>query len=84
MRSESGLSGINDLRFLDYVPISGNHWLVRFISQQGDRTYEVYLKSQLSEFQNPLTCQAREEKQVVQYSLSDYRLASRPPQEKIN
>ena len=79
LRSESGLSGINDVRFLDYVPITGNHWLVRFLSPQGGQTYEVYLKSQLSEFQNPLTCQAREEKQVVQYSLSDYRQVSQPP-----
>lgn len=82
LRSESGLSGINDVRFLDYVPITGNRWLVRFLSPQGGQTYEVYLKSQLSEFKNPLTCQAREEKQVVQYSLSDYRPVSQPPHAK--
>lgn len=84
LRSESGLNGINDVRFLDYVPITGNHWLVRFLSPQNGQTYEVYLKSQLSEFQNPLTCQAREEKQVVQYSLSDYRLVNQPTHAKIN
>ena len=84
LRSESGLSGINDVRFLDYVPITGNHWLVRFLSPQGGQTYEVYLKSQLSEFQNPLTCQTREEKQVVQYSLSDYRVLSHSPHAQIN
>jgi hypothetical protein len=78
LRSESGLGGIDDVQFLNYVPLTGNHWLVRFLSRQGGQTYEVYLKSQLSEFQNPLTCQAREEKQVVQYSLSDYRLISQP------
>jgi hypothetical protein len=77
LRSESGLGGINEVRFLDYVPITGNHWLVRFLSQTGGQTYEVYLKSQLSEFQNPLTCQAGEAKQVVQYTLSDYRLINR-------
>jgi hypothetical protein len=82
LRSEFGLGGINDVRFLDYVPITGNHWLVRFLSQQDGQTHEVYLKSQLSEFQNPLTCQAREEKQVVQYSLSDYRLVSQMPHAK--
>lgn len=80
LRSESGLSGINDVRFLDYVPITGNHWRVRFLSPQNGQTHEVYLKSRLSEFQNPLTCQAREEKQVVQYSLSDYRLVNQPAQ----
>lgn len=84
LRSESGLSGINDVRFLDYVPITGNHWRVRFLSPQNGQTYEVYLKSQLSEFQNPLTCQAKEEKQVVQYSLSDYRVLSQPPHAQIN
>lgn len=84
LRSESGLSGINDVRYLDYVPITGNHWLVRFLSLKGGQIYEVYLKSQLSEFQNPLTCQAREEKHVVQYSLSDYRVLSQPPHAQIN
>jgi hypothetical protein len=78
LRSESGLSGIDDVRFLDYVPITGNHWLVRFLSPRHGQTHEVYLKSQLSEFQNPLTCQATEERQVVQYSLTDYRLVDQP------
>ncbi|HEX8920551.1 MAG TPA: sucrase ferredoxin [Pyrinomonadaceae bacterium] len=82
LRSESGLNGINDVRFLDYVPITGNHWLVRFLSRQDSQTYEIYLRSRISEFQNPLTCQAREEKQVVQYSLSDYRLISQPSRAK--
>jgi hypothetical protein len=79
LRSESGLIGMNDVRFLDYVPITGNHWLVRFLSQQDGRTYEIYLKSEISKFQNPLTCQSGEAKRVVQYSLSDYRLVSGPP-----
>lgn len=79
LRSETQLCGINDVRFLDFVPIAGNHWLVRFKSQRDDQTHEVYLKSQLSEFQNPLTCHAREEKHVVQYSLSDYRVLRTAP-----
>lgn len=78
LRSESGLRGINEVRFLDYVPITGNHWRVRFISPPSGQTYEVYLKSQISEFQNPLTCQSEVAKRVVQYSLSDYRLADQP------
>jgi hypothetical protein len=82
LRSQSGMSGINDVRFLDYVPLTGNHWLVRFLSQQDGRTYEIYLKSQLSEFQNPLTCQSGEAKRIVQYSLSDYRLANQPSRAK--
>jgi hypothetical protein len=82
LRAESGLGGVNDVRFLNYVPLTGNHWLVRFLSPQNGQTHEVYLKSRLSEFQNPLTCQAREGKQVVQYSLSDYRLINQPPHAK--
>jgi hypothetical protein len=78
LRSESGFVGINDVKFLDYVPITGNHWLVRFRSQQDGQTHEIYLKSQVSEFQNPLTCQSGEAKRVVQYSLSDYRPLSQP------
>jgi hypothetical protein len=43
------------------------------------------LKSQLSEFHNPLTCHAREEKQVVvQYSLSDYRVLSQPSNAQVS
>lgn len=78
LRSESGLIGIRDVKFLDYVPITGNHWLVRFRSLQDSQTYEIYLKSQISEFQNPLTCQSSEGKRVVQYSLSEYRRVSQP------
>jgi hypothetical protein len=78
LRSRSGLSGVDDVRFLNYEPITGNHWLVRFLSPQDGRTYEIYLKSQISDFQNPLTCQSGEAKRVVQYFLSDYRLVNQP------
>ncbi|HEX8847101.1 MAG TPA: sucrase ferredoxin [Pyrinomonadaceae bacterium] len=73
VRAEAGLRGLDDLRFLDYEQIRERNWRVRFVSNVDRRTHEVYLKSQLSEFRNLLTCHSTEEKRVVQYSLSEYR-----------
>jgi hypothetical protein len=75
IRTESGLTGLNDLRFLDYAIIRERNWRARFHSTVDGRIHEVYLQSQLSEFQNLLTCHATEEKRVVQYSLSNYRVS---------
>ena len=76
VRSESGLSGVSDLRFLSYNAIKPNYWKVTFVSTTDAQTHEVYLMGQLSEFQNRLTCHATESKRVVQYSLSEYRALS--------
>ena len=72
-RVQSGLTGVRDLKFLDYEVIKPSYFRVRFLSEDEAETHELYLTSQLSEFQNRLTCQSLEERKVVQYVLSQYR-----------
>ncbi|MGB9178113.1 MAG: sucrase ferredoxin [Pyrinomonadaceae bacterium] len=79
VRSQSGLMGVGDLRFLDYHSIRERNWRVRFVAPLNGTVHEVYLTSRLSEFQNLLTCQATEEKRVVQYSFNDYRVTGGNP-----
>ena len=79
VRAESGLMGVGDLRFLDYDSIRERNWRVRFVATRGGSIHEVYLNSRLSEFQNLLTCHAREEKRVVQYLLKGYRVTHGKP-----
>jgi hypothetical protein len=75
-RTESGLSGVSDLKFLSYDAIKPSNWRVRFISTIDAKIHEVYLTGELSEFQNRLTCHSSESRRVVQYSLSEYRALS--------
>ncbi len=76
VRSESGLSGVSDLRFQNYAAIRPSYWKVSFLSPADAKIHEVYLTGQLSEFQNRLTCHSTESKRVVQYSLSEYKAFS--------
>jgi hypothetical protein len=73
VRQESGLTGLTDLKFLDYAVIKPNYFRVRFLSQDDAEIHELYLNSRLSEFQNRLTCHAAEEKKVVQYFPGKYQ-----------
>lgn len=73
-RSQSGLIGINDLKFSEYETIKSNYFRVKFLSH--NTSHEVYITSELSKFENPMTCHSEEKRRVVQYSLNDYRLAS--------
>lgn len=79
VRSESGLMGVNDLRFSGYDSIRERNWRVKFVAPLEGSTHEVYLTSRLSEFESLLTCQATEEKRVVQYLLNDYRVTRLEP-----
>ncbi|HEY6806116.1 MAG TPA: sucrase ferredoxin [Pyrinomonadaceae bacterium] len=72
VRQQSGLSGLTDLKFLDYEVVKPNYFRVRFLSQDESEIHELYLTSQLSEFQNRLTCHSAEEKKVVQYLPGKY------------
>jgi hypothetical protein len=71
-RLQSGLRGLRDLKFLDYTAVKPSYFRVRFLSQDEMETHELYLTSEISEFQNRLTCQSKEEQKVVQYVLSKY------------
>jgi len=68
-RRETGLRNIGDLKFLAYEALKPNEWLVKFFSEVDAKTHQVSLRSDLSEFQNRLTCHSSEPQSVVQYSL---------------
>ena len=73
-RRETGFRGIEDLKFLTYDPLKPNEWRVRFFSEVDAKVHQVSLRSDLSEFQNRLTCHSSEPRSVVQYSLIEYQI----------
>ncbi|HEY0004091.1 MAG TPA: sucrase ferredoxin [Pyrinomonadaceae bacterium] len=81
IRSESGLTGLNELRRLDSQRLDEQSWRVRFLAPLEESVHEVKVSSSLSEFRNFITCQATEEKSVIQYTLADYQVTSARPQQ---
>lgn len=73
-RRETGLRRIGDLKFLTYDPLKPNEWRVRFFSEVDAKVHQVSLRSDLSEFQNRLTCHSSEPQSVVQYSLIEHEI----------
>ncbi|HEU4712519.1 MAG TPA: sucrase ferredoxin [Pyrinomonadaceae bacterium] len=67
-RRETGFRSVGDLKFLAYDPLKPNEWQVRFFSEVDAKVHQISLRSELSEFQNRLTCHSREPQSVVQYS----------------
>lgn len=76
VRSESGLTGLDDLRYSSYERVNENAWRVRFATPDEATVYEAKVVRVLSEFASYHTCHSTEEKPVVQYSLDDYRMIS--------
>lgn len=68
-RRETGFRRIGDLKFLAYDPVKPNEWQVKFFSEVDAKVHQVSLRSDLSEFENRLTCHSTEPRRVVQYSL---------------
>ncbi|HEU4508548.1 MAG TPA: sucrase ferredoxin [Pyrinomonadaceae bacterium] len=73
-RRETGFHGIGDLKFLTYDPLKPNEWRVTFSSEVDAKVHQVSLRSQLSDFENALTCSSSEPRRVVQYSLIDHQV----------
>ncbi|HEU4766376.1 MAG TPA: hypothetical protein VFS77_03350, partial [Pyrinomonadaceae bacterium] len=73
-RRETGLRKIRDLKFLTYEPLKPNEWQVRFFSEADAKIHQVSLRSDLSEFQNRLTCHSSEPRSVVQYSFIGHEI----------
>jgi hypothetical protein len=74
IRNESGLLGVDDLRFVDQRRESEDSWVVRFEGPTDLLVHEVRITSRPSEFQTYTTCHSTEEQKVVQYALEDYRI----------
>lgn len=75
VREESGVVGVEDLRFHTSEPTGEGIWRVRFKDANGARVYEARVASRLSEFSTFATCRAENEKHVPQFFLEDYRVA---------
>ena len=73
-RRETGFRRIGDLKFLTYDPLKPNEWRVKFFSEVDAKIHQVSLRSDLSEFQNRLSCHSNEPQSVVQYSLIEHEI----------
>ncbi|HYE65716.1 MAG TPA: sucrase ferredoxin [Pyrinomonadaceae bacterium] len=76
IRAESGLTMLDELRHVDCQRLDEKAWRVKFIAPGQGRVYEAEVTGRMSEFQNFITCHASEEKSVIQYLLSRYRVSS--------
>lgn len=73
-RDETGLTGLDALRFRSAAPEGPSAWRVRFVEESARRAHELLVASRKSEFRNFPTCHAEEERHVPQFALEDYRV----------
>lgn len=73
IRKETGIEGINDLRYLSSERLEDNAWRVRFITTDERETHEAIIIRRISDFHNYITCSAIEQKSVIQFFLDDYK-----------
>lgn len=73
IRSETGIKGIESLRYAASEHVERNRWRVRFVNQMNGKIYEADLGVRMSEFQSYITCHAAEEKAVPQFVLNKFR-----------
>ena len=71
IRHESGLKGLDELRYLHRERVNEHSWRVQFAARQ--RIHEARVTGRLSQFQNYITCHSTEEQSVLQYVLDNYQ-----------
>ncbi|HEX3558474.1 MAG TPA: sucrase ferredoxin [Pyrinomonadaceae bacterium] len=74
VRAESGVVGVEALRFESSAREGLESWRVRFAEGASGRVHEAHVTSRLSEFRNFITCHAMDERRVPQFHLEDYRI----------
>jgi hypothetical protein len=74
IRSETGLTGIDELRYAGCEPVGEGAWRVRFAATGERKMHEARIVSVRSEFQSYVTCHSTEETSIVQYLLDDYHV----------
>jgi hypothetical protein len=74
IRTEAGMTGIDELRYLASERVDDLVWCVRFASRDGGSIHEARVSRVMSEFQSYTTCHSTEEKSMVQYRLDGYRV----------
>ncbi|HZH91066.1 MAG TPA: sucrase ferredoxin [Pyrinomonadaceae bacterium] len=74
IRTETGIRAFDELRYRRHERTGDRSWRVIFAETgTGARLHEAHIAARPSEFHNHITCQAAEERQVIQYVLEDYR-----------
>jgi hypothetical protein len=74
VRCETGITGVEDLSYVGTERVEEKNWRVRFDHAKSESVYEADVKTRVSEFQNFITCDAIEEKQVQQFVLDQLRV----------
>jgi hypothetical protein len=77
IRSESGIGGIDDLRYLAHARLDEGSWQVRFLQRNVGLVHEAKVSRFMSDFQNYVTCHAVHERPVPQFRLDDYEIVGR-------
>lgn len=73
-RTETGIVGLDDLRFVSSALRSEKRWRVRFEGVGAGVIYETDVSCRMSEFQNYVTCNDARPKSVPQFVLDDWRV----------
>ncbi|MDT4898966.1 MAG: hypothetical protein QOH25_4043 [Acidobacteriota bacterium] len=74
VRTESGITEINDLRRLDHTRLGEDRWQVRFLQASRGSIHRVETSRWMSDFQNHITCHSTEARRVPQFRLDDYEI----------
>jgi hypothetical protein len=76
VRAETGLTGLDDLRFAGRERAGALTWRVRFAESEGGKVYEAAITSRASEFQNFITCQSSEARRVTEFVLDGLKVVA--------
>jgi hypothetical protein len=76
VRAESGLAGVEALRFLSAEPAHAGAWRVRFAERDARRLHEALVGRRMSDFSNPITCHNDEPSHVQQFFLEAYEAST--------
>ena len=77
VRRETGLAGVEALRFLSAEPAHADAWRVRFAERGAGRLHEATVARRASDFSNPITCHAAGPSTVPQFFLEAYAASER-------
>jgi hypothetical protein len=76
VRAESGVAGVEDLRYVSSSRLGQNSWRVAFAEAGSPRVHRAHVRRTISDFRNPITCHSPEPSAVPQFRLQDYRVAA--------
>ncbi|HEX8338582.1 MAG TPA: sucrase ferredoxin [Pyrinomonadaceae bacterium] len=74
VRAESGVTGVEDLRFHSAHSEGADLWRVTFEGRADGRLHEARVARRTSDFRNPITCHSDEPKAVQQFHLESHRV----------